>query len=224
MLWQPGEGIFLLDRHLRRLADSAEYFGFPVDSAHIEHELATAVVALPGQVHRVRLLVDQNGSAHVDVQTLPAAAGTQPVRLGLAIAPVDREDVFLYHKTTRREIYSTARDARPDCDDVLLWNEQGEITETCIANVAVRLDGELVTPPVDCGLLAGTLRAELLDAGVLRERVLRIEDLARGEAMFVFNSVRGWRRAELIADETVQDVPGRWGVLGEKAQASNAGQ
>jgi para-aminobenzoate synthetase/4-amino-4-deoxychorismate lyase len=209
MLWQPGEGIFLLGRHLRRLADSAKYFGFPIDPPRIKQTLAAAIAALPDQAHRVRLLVDQHGGPRVETQPLPAAIGTQPLRLGLAIAPVDREDVFLYHKTTRREIYNTARRARPDCDDVLLWNERGEITETCIANVAVRLDGELVTPPADCGLLAGTLRGELLEAGVLRERAVRVEDMARCAAIFVFNSVRGWRIAELIADATVQDDVGR---------------
>ena len=151
MLWRPETGIFLWDRHLERLAGSAEYFGIAVDLGRIEHEVTAAVATLPGEPHRLRLLVDQEGLARVQVQPFPDAPDQQPVRIGLAPQPIDRGDVFFYHKTTRREAYEAARRSRPECDDVLLWNEQGEITETCLANVAVRLNGELVTPPVDCG-------------------------------------------------------------------------
>ena len=93
-----------------------------------------------------------------------------PVRVKLAASPVSRDDVFLYHKTTNRAIYDRARLA--GADDVLLWNEDGEMTESTIANLVVELDGVRVTPPVECGLLAGTLRGELLDRGEIAERVV----------------------------------------------------
>lgn len=198
MLWRPETGIVLWDRHLERLAGSAEYFGLAVDLGNIEHEVAAAVASLPGEPHRLRLLVDQEGLARVQVQPLPDAPNHQPVRIGLAPQPIDRGDVFFYHKTTRREAYEAARLSRPECDDVLLWNERGEITETCLANVAVRLDGELVTPPVDCGLLAGTLRGWLLEQGRLQERVITVDDLASCDEIYIMNSVRGMREAMLV--------------------------
>jgi len=165
---------------------------------NIEHEVAAAVASLPGQPHRVRLLVDPEAQARIQAQPLPDAPDQQPVRIGLAPQPIDRGDVFFYHKTTRREAYEAARRSRPECDDVLLWNERGEITETCLANVAVRLDGELVTPPVDCGLLAGTLRGWLLEQGRLQERVITVDDLADCREIYVLSSLRGMREAVLI--------------------------
>jgi para-aminobenzoate synthetase/4-amino-4-deoxychorismate lyase len=78
---------------------------------------------------------------------------------------------------------------------VILWNERGEITEATTANVVARLDGELLTPPVDSGLLAGTLRAELVDRRTIGERVITREELAEAEEVFLINSVRGWRQA-----------------------------
>ena len=39
----------------------------------------------------------------------------------------------------------------------MLWNERGEITESCTANVVIDLNGERITPPLDCGLLAGII-------------------------------------------------------------------
>ncbi|MFM8007271.1 MAG: aminotransferase class IV, partial [Dolichospermum sp.] len=81
------------------------------------------------------------------------------VKLGMCCTPIDSSNIFLYHKTTNRQVYEIAKASFPDCDDVLLWNERGEITETCIGNIVVDLNGELLTPPVQCGLLAGTFRA-----------------------------------------------------------------
>jgi para-aminobenzoate synthetase/4-amino-4-deoxychorismate lyase len=59
--------------------------------------------------------------------------------VALAQQPIDSADVFLYHKTSRRVVYDAARMARPDCGDVILWNERGEITESCSANVVIDL-------------------------------------------------------------------------------------
>lgn len=195
--WTPQEGYFLLERHLRRLADSALYFGVPLDLAEVRRALAAAVQGALGP-QRVRLLVDRRGCPRVETAPLPLVSA-EPVRLGLAPQPVDPNDAFLYHKTTRRDVYDAARRSRPDGDDVLLWNPRGEVTESTVANVAVRLEGRLFTPPVTCGLLPGTLRAELLACGRLTERVITLEDLQRCQGVYLFNSVRGWRRA-VISD------------------------
>ena len=47
---------------------------------------------------------------------------------------------------------------KSDCDDVILFNERGEITETTISNLFLEIDGELLTPDLSAGLLAGTFR------------------------------------------------------------------
>jgi para-aminobenzoate synthetase/4-amino-4-deoxychorismate lyase len=120
----------------------------------------------------------------------------------LAQHPIDSRDVFLYHKTSRRAVYSAAlahaRAALQDCDEVVLWNERGEITESCTANVVIDLDGQLFTPPVECGLLAGTLRGELLAQAQLVERVISREMLQAADRLYLINSVRKWMDARLI--------------------------
>jgi para-aminobenzoate synthetase/4-amino-4-deoxychorismate lyase len=114
-----------------------------------------------------------------------------PWRVALAAAPVDTEDPFLYHKTTHRQVYET-RLAGGDYDDVLLWNEAGELTESTVANLVLELDGRSWTPPLRCGLLPGTRRAELLHRGEIHERVLTPDDLRRADRIRLVNSVRGW--------------------------------
>ena len=71
-------------------------------------------------------------------------------------------------------------------------SREGELTELTIGNLVVEIDGELVTPPRDAGLLAGTMRAELLDRGEVREAILRREDLGRARRLWLVNSLRGW--------------------------------
>jgi para-aminobenzoate synthetase/4-amino-4-deoxychorismate lyase len=81
---------------------------------------------------------------------------------------------------------------------VILWNERGEITESCSANVVIDLNGELVTPPVECGLLGGTFRASLIDQGQIVERVIPIEMVRSARRIYLINSVRRWVDAGLI--------------------------
>jgi len=111
----------------------------------------------------------------------------------LAAEAVNSRDVRLYHKTTDRSIYDAARAACLDCGDVLLFNQDGELTESTIANLAVEIGGRLYTPPVRCGLLPGVLRGCLLEQGGIEERVLTRDDLDFGNRLFLMNAVRGLR-------------------------------
>jgi para-aminobenzoate synthetase/4-amino-4-deoxychorismate lyase len=193
--WSPAEGFFLLERHLRRLAESAEYFGFAADESAIRRELGQAVAGCAGPA-RVRLLAGRDGSIRVEQSPLAPHSGAI-LRLRLATKPVDSNDVWLFHKTTNRAVYDRARSAAGDADDVVLWNERREVTESTIANIVVELDGRRVTPPVACGLLAGTFRAELLARGDVSERIVGVGELSRASNLWLVNSVQGWRRARL---------------------------
>lgn len=197
MLWTPDDGYFLLPYHLRRLHDSAAYFGFPAALNRIEARLMDLSTSLPPTRHKVRLLVAQDGGIKCRATPLPTGREPGPVRLRIAPSPLRSDDPFLYHKTTHRQVYDAAREACTDCDDVLLWNERDEVTESSTANVVVELEGEQLTPPVSCGLLPGTFRAWLLDQGTVREEIVTMDTLRRADKTYVVNSVRKWRRAIL---------------------------
>ncbi len=181
---------------MRRLHDSATYFGIPFNGPMIEARLAAIAKTFDG-AQRVRLLLLHDGTLKDEAFAL-AVGATKPIRARLALTPVDDSDVFLFHKTTRRAVYEEARAAQPDCDDVLLHNQRGELTEFTIGNLVVELDGALFTPPIACGLLAGTFRAALLAQGKIHERILHREELARCTKLFLINSVRGWVDVEWI--------------------------
>src|SRR5205085_2369807 len=127
MAWNAGEGYPLLEFHLKRLMQSASYFGFTgVDAREVQRRLeeyaelklrATAERPTDGRSHRVRMLISKNGAA--DITSTPLS-GDSPAfgDVQLAAEPIDSDDLFLYHKTTNRRVYETALALRPGASDV----------------------------------------------------------------------------------------------------------
>jgi para-aminobenzoate synthetase/4-amino-4-deoxychorismate lyase len=194
MLWTPEEGYFLLEKHLARMRDSAGYFDFPFPEETIQSRL-DAMAAGFGSPQRVRLLLDRSGA--LSTEAAPFRAQTTPFKVCLAKEPVSSQNIFLYHKTTRREIYDNALAVPQIYNDVLLYNEENELTEFTIGNLVIELNGELVTPPISCGLLAGTFRAHLLETGQVRERVIKRDELTNSQRVFMVNSLRKWVEVNL---------------------------
>ena len=191
----PGGALRNVEGHLARLAASAAWAGFALDLDDVRRQLAR--LAEDPAPARVRLVLRRDGGLEVEVGPPPAVVDG-PVRLAVDTEPVDADDVWLRHKTTRRAVY-TERAARwPGADDVVLTSSRGEVTETTIANLAVRLGDRWWTPPVSSGCLPGVERGRLVAAGVLHERPLTPADLAAADELAVVSSLRGWRPAVLL--------------------------
>jgi len=197
----------LLEAHLARLKRSAAYFGFALDEAAARETLMALARSHPPQDsqsgrYKARLTCARNGL--LMAEAAPIAVGrTSRLRLGFAREAVDSGDELLRHKTTRREHYERALRSAcsgpggPGCDDALLVNERGEVTESTRANLVLKLQEGLVTPPVSSGLLPGVFRERLLARGVVRERVVTPADVLRAERIWLVNSVRGWMPCEV---------------------------
>lgn len=197
LLLEEESGYFLLERHLERLCNTARYFGFPFEAASVRASLEQLAHGVKGS-NKVRLILSSDGSVATEIEPLPV--GSEPTGHFIAFAetPVDSKDPFLYHKTSRREVYRLELEKRPDCIDVIFVNEKGEVTEGANNNVVIRTGGLLLTPPLTSGLLPGTFRAELLAAGVIVEQVITRSVLEKAEEIYLINSVRKWRRARLV--------------------------
>jgi para-aminobenzoate synthetase/4-amino-4-deoxychorismate lyase len=194
---EPGEGVRHLSEHLQRLSESADHFGFRLDPVEALEAVEKAAASAPAKPCRIRLTLSRNGA--VVAASTPLPPDRQPVRVAIDHVPQDRDDVFLFHKTTLRDRYEEARGRHPDADDVLLINDRGEVTESTIANVAVRLGGTWWTPPIDAGLLPGVGRALALADGSLRERPIPIREARSADEVALVSDARGWRQAEVIS-------------------------
>jgi para-aminobenzoate synthetase/4-amino-4-deoxychorismate lyase len=191
--WHPEGGPLLLERHLDRLAGTAAHFGFDCDLEEVRRRLGAIRADGP---RRLRVLVAADGALELQMHDAPPPPD-RPWRLAVDTTPVDEDDEFLHHKTTRRDRYDEARNRFPRADDVVLWNRRGELTESTVANLVLEIEGVAHTPPRSSGLLPGTMRAELLAGDRLRETVLHLDDLDRADGVWLVNSVRGWIPAEV---------------------------
>ncbi len=191
ILCTPQDGPFLLGKHIERMADSAEYFDFPFSKKKLEDLLIQIARGITSP-KRVKVLLNCSGELSAVAKDFHSAKNV--FKVYLAKHPIDSNNVFLYHKTTRREIYPIPKN---HYDDVLLFNDRNELTEFTLGNLVVETAGKFFTPPVSCGLLAGTFRAHLLEINKIKERVIRKDELQNNSSVFLVNSLRRWVKVEL---------------------------
>lgn len=200
LLWTPEEGYFLLERHIARMLDSAKYFGFEISSTTEEKFRKTLDKLISNVNSPRRVKVSMNSHGVISGEAKEFQASDKVFKICLAKEPVSSSDRFLFHKTTNREAYERA--AIAGFDDALLYNEKGELTEFTIGNLVVNMNGKFFTPPVECGLLAGTLRGELLEKQKITERTIRVEELSTCEEVFLVNSLRKWVKVRVEETST----------------------
>jgi para-aminobenzoate synthetase / 4-amino-4-deoxychorismate lyase len=220
---ENGEYAFV-DRHIERLLASADALGFDVREKNIHAALREHARLHVSETRRVRLLVTRIGEISISSETLDKAVplwakpstgeaieakmpetaiperSFDPMSLrkvALANTPIDRHERALHHKTTRRTVYDTHRQQHPEAFDVLLWNQQRELTEFTYGSLVLEIDRAWLTPKLSSGLLPGVMRAELIARGEISEHLLVLDDLPRAQSIWFINSVRGWIRVEL---------------------------
>jgi len=201
ILWTRSSGYVLLQYHLRRLAASAACMGFPCDLGEVVRALQrwrkkTENLSAT-QFWKIRLLLAPDGTLSVSVTPIEPPGHKEPLpRAVISTTAVSSADPMLRHKTTRRALYDAelkAWSARTGCFDVLFVNERAEVTEGARTNLFIQRGATMLTPPLACGLLDGTLRRWMLDSQAMptRECVLTVADLASADRIFLGNSVRG---------------------------------
>lgn len=215
MLWQRDGGYYLLGAHLSRLNEGADFFKFSCDIEKVEQFLQTEAEAFLEPSLRVRLVLEKDGTFSIATVpcsppshiTLPESADLESREIGgtvrIAGTPIRDNNPYLFYKTSRRAIYDEEfkRVQERGEFDTLFLNSKGELTEGCITNVVLLKDGVYSTPKVECGLLPGVMRKQLLIPSEhypeVTEKILRREELERADALFLCNSVRGVVRVQL---------------------------
>ena len=208
MLYEPGKGVWLEDRHIERLRSSAAYFAFQFDKDGVCQAISAAINERRDQRLRVRLTLAENGIPNVTVTELVAGATPAVMRYVVSPTRLNSADPFLYHKTTRRELYDVEwrkYHEEVGADEVIYLNQDGDVAEGSRTSIFVQRGGVLVTPPLSAGLLPGTLRAEFIASGRAVEGCLRLEDLGGDEACYLGNSVRGLVRAHRLRAEQASE-------------------
>ncbi len=225
LLWTKGDGFFLLDEHISRMRSSASFFQIPFSENLFRKTLSDEISRWHNNEHsaslKVRIVLSSSGvfsSQSEEIAQMSALTVDELLALEddceqkmivpvlLAESPVSKDNIYLYHKTINRSLYD-AFTIPEGLHDILLWNEQGELTESTVSNILLRKDGKLFTPALSSGLLSGTYRQYLLDRGKIQEEVIKLDELEHFEALYLVNSVRGIREVRLCKEAVgVRDV------------------
>lgn len=200
------ENIWYIDDHLNRLEQSADYFQIKLNIERVKNQLQRATVELnPKKVYRLRLSYSARGECRVTSDEMPAddytldfktADALPALKVKLASKRLNQENIFLFHKTNFRETYDQQRQAtlQQGFEDILFFNSASQLTEGCISNLVLKIEERYLTPHIDCGLLSGIGRKQLLKKHRVQETVLYEQDLSNAGAVYLVNALRGVRK------------------------------
>lgn len=189
-------GYVLLDEHLNRLKNSALVFNFLFDEKSIKNKLQSLTSQFKNKVdYKVRVVLSKDGTLNINFSKIYILPSKYLIKLYTKEC-VDSKNILLHHKTINSTIRAFYDDIMlaysPSYYDVIFMNEKGFITESSKANLFIQLKGKILTPPLDCGLLPGTMRHQLLkENSSIEEAYLNKQDLETAEKIWLTNSVRG---------------------------------
>ncbi|MDT0308817.1 aminodeoxychorismate lyase [Streptomyces sp. DSM 44917] len=213
---------FALTRHLERLAASAAGLGLPApDPDEVRRGCAAVLEAVPLPLGRLRITytggVAPLGSDRgpVALPTLVIAHAETPRRpdtTAVITVPWTRNErgALTGLKTTSyaENVLALARARQEAASEALFANTAGRLCEGTGTNVFVVLGGELHTPPLSSGCLAGITRALVVEWTGARETDLPLECLAEAEEIFLTSSTRDVQAVRRVDGRELPGAPG----------------
>lgn len=233
---------FAIERHNDRLDRSLRGLGLPAaDRARLQ-EGFDAVLAEPLEFGRLRYTVTAGegplGSDRSDSPLTYIVAATPVPRPApsskIVVVPWTRNErsAVAGLKTTSyaENVVALAAAAKEGGGEAIFANTRGELCEGTGSNIFVVVNGEILTPPLESGPLAGITRALTLEwcaeAGLpIREHVLPIEILDTADEVFITSSTRDIQAVHAVGDRELP-APGPLTTAASAAfqQAAAAGR
>lgn len=173
------------DQHLERLTKASRYFSYPFDPKDLRQKIEIECQACDShQDYRMRISLSKSGEIELSRQVLTPLS-PDFCQTKLCLQETDLNQAFTYFKTTHRPHLSLGK------QEIIYHNAAGELLETSIGNLVLKIDGKLYTPPINLGILSGIYRQHLLGKGQVEEKILTLADLNQAEAVYGCNAVRG---------------------------------
>jgi len=224
---------FALTRHLQRLAVSAAGLGLvPPSDVDLRGAVAATleanadVLAEPARL-RITLtggpgpLGSERGEAGPTLVVALAAMRAWAPTAKAVVVPWTRNEraATAGLKTTSyaENVVALARAKAAGGTEALLANTAGDLCEGTGSNVFVVLDGQLVTPPLSSGCLAGVTRSLVLEWTGAVERDLQMSVLQEASEVFLTSSTRDVQGLHAVDDRELAGAPGP--VTAETARA-----
>ncbi|MBI9072715.1 MAG: bifunctional anthranilate synthase component I family protein/aminotransferase class IV [Melioribacteraceae bacterium] len=191
MLLENGT-VFLLEKHIERLKDTADYFLFRFEEKKIIDAINKKINSLNGgSKYKLKLILNKWGL--INIESSPILVNMSGVKVLLSDKRTDSDNKFQYFKTTNRQLYNGEFQLAKlnNYDEVIFLNEKGEVAEGSFTNIFIKQENGVFTPQISSGILNGVFRKFLLEQNkTYSEKVLTIDDLRSAKEIFLTNSVR----------------------------------
>jgi len=204
--------VFRLDRHLSRLAGSAEILGVPIDVSVLKVAVVDTIRANKLGNARVRITVSIGEGGMIPDSTtcnkptvLVMAGQYQPYPERVyqegfrAIVPSVRRNSQSPLSRLKSANYLESMLARQEAraagvDEALCLNEKGILAEASMSNVFVVTDDIIITPACGSGILLGITREAILELapqlGInTQEHDIKLDELFQAQEAFLTNSL-----------------------------------
>jgi branched-chain amino acid aminotransferase len=216
-----GGRAFALTRHLDRLTRSARGLGLPdPDIDEVRRACAAVLEANPMPLGRLRITYTGGhgplGSDRGDQgPTLVVALGgttRRPDSTAVITVPWTRNErgALAGLKTTSyaENVVALARAAGQGATEALFGNTAGQLCEGTGSNVFVVLDGEIHTPPLASGCLAGITRALTVEWSGAKETDLPLDVLEHADEIFLTSTLRDVQAVHRVDGRELAGAPG----------------
>ncbi|MFF0553141.1 aminotransferase class IV [Streptomyces sp. NPDC004311] len=212
---------FALTRHLDRLTRSARGLGLPdPDLDEVRRACAAVLEANPVEHGRLRVtytggvapLGSDRGDAGTTLIAAVVASDPRPDTTAAVTVPWVRNErsavAGLKSTSYAENVVALATAQREGASEALMANTAGWLCEGTGSNVFVVLDGELHTPPLESGCLAGITRALVVEWAGAKETDLPFDVLERAEEVFLTSSLRDAQAVLRLDGRELGSAPG----------------
>lgn len=194
---------------MRRARKSAQFIEIAMpDEEILRSEIDACLTLNPYPIGRLRICISHSGSGsdfvvthdpYEDIETLAK------LTFHSTSTQADGEQVKAYPYDWNYHVLDSARDY--GFDDAIIFNTDNDVTETSISNLALRIDGIWVTPPISAGILAGITRAIAIERCGVTVRNIHISEIPEVEEALLLSSLKIAQPVSHIGDFSMQLKP-----------------
>jgi len=211
--WPEGNGIFetirvedkqifALHRHHCRAKESAQQMGFDIPAEDIVKKKSYEIIESHDyQLARIRWHFSPD--SEFSISYVPYSDPVQPAKLIIFEQLSDnyeiRKKTYPY---TNLDILNQAK--AKGYDDAIIVTEDGQVAETSVATLLLKIENEWVTPPLSSGILNGVVRALVLEAGLAKVKRVDLNELNVVQSALLLTSLRNAQHVSEISGRSLQ--------------------
>jgi branched-chain amino acid aminotransferase len=193
--------VFALHRHHCRAKESAEQLGFEIPSEDFVAKKSYEIIeSSEFELARIRWHFSSDGE--FSISYMPYKDPKDPAKLTIFEQFSDNYEVRTKsYPYPNLAILEQAK--AKGYDDAIITTEDGQVAETSIATLLLKIENEWITSPLSSGILNGIVRALVLEAGLAKVKRVDLEELNGVQSALLLTSLRNAQHVSEISGRSL---------------------